>query len=821
DEVPAVQMTTFSTWEEIGRWYAGLEKDRRAPNDEIRAKAATLIQGKTAELDKVEALYDYVARNFRYVSLSFGTGRYQPHAASEVLHNQYGDCKDKHTLLASLLDAAGMHASSVLINSSRKLDPDVPSPSQFDHVITLLPLGNEEVWMDTTTEVAPFRLLAYTLRKKQALVVPESGTPHLEETPADPPMPDTESQEVDGKINEAGKLEAKVKLGGTGDTDLGMRTVFRRVPNAQWKRVAEMFSAAGGIAGDVDDLDTGDPADTHKPFELSYKITDSNFLDWTKKKLDVALPLSRSDLPDADLDDSADAEPIELGPPGTHVYKIRLEVPAKYTMRVPVSFTVKRDYGEYQATYHQEGQIFTAERRLVMRQRELPQDRGRDYLAFRNAVASDIGQQLSLESNVVNDIPADLKPDDLNSSGYQAMINGNYALAVDLLERATKADPKNKYAWNNLGLAYSSLGKMDEAIAAYKKQVEINPYDEYAYTNLGFALQQQHKYEDAASAYQKQLEINPLDKRAHVSLGVLYVEWKKYAEAVPELEKAVSLTPDNAELEVQLGTAYLNLGQEEKAQASFEKAIEISATPLVWNNIAYQLSLKGARLDLAQQYAESAVASTAAASRNLTLEQPSMRDAAVTNSLAAYWDTLGWILFGKGDVDKAQKYVEAAWMLSGHGEVGEHLGEIYERQGKKERAIRTYALSINSSRPSTDSRARLAGLVGEKQVDATLQKNRDMLRDSRTVFLGRVAKATGDADFLVLLGPDGAEAVKFIGGEPKLKDMNAAMRVAKYEAHFPDSTPAKLLRRGTLSCSTSTGYCEFVMQFPDDVHSVE
>jgi tetratricopeptide (TPR) repeat protein len=392
---------------------------------------------------------------------------------------------------------------------------------------------------------------------------------------------------------------------------------------------------------------------------------------------------------------------------------------------------------------------------------------------------------------------------------------------VDLLERATKADPKNKYAWNNLGLAYSSLGKMDEAIAAYKKQVEINPYDEYAYTNLGFALQQQHKYEDAASAYQKQLEINPLDKRAHVSLGVLYVEWKKYAEAVPELEKAVSLTPDNAELEVQLGTAYLNLGQEEKAQASFEKAIEISATPLVWNNIAYQLSLKGARLDLAQQYAESAVASTAAASRNLTLEQPSMRDAAVTNSLAAYWDTLGWILFGKGDVDKAQKYVEAAWMLSGHGEVGEHLGEIYERQGKKERAIRTYALSINSSRPSTDSRARLAGLVGEKQVDATLQKNRDMLRDSRTVFLGRVAKATGDADFLVLLGPDGAEAVKFIGGEPKLKEMNAAMRVAKYEVHFPDSTPAKLLRRGTLSCSTSTGYCEFVMQFPDDVHSVE
>ena len=132
-----------------------------------------------------------MAKNFRYVSLSLGVGRYQPHAASDVLHDQYGDCKDKHTLLASLLEAEGLHASSVLINSSRKLDPDVPSPSQFDHVITMLPMGKgndkEEVWMDTTSEVAPFRLLAYTLRKKQALVIP----------PAEPPSPCSASSRRD------------------------------------------------------------------------------------------------------------------------------------------------------------------------------------------------------------------------------------------------------------------------------------------------------------------------------------------------------------------------------------------------------------------------------------------------------------------------------------------------------------------------------------------------------------------------------------------------------------------------------------------------
>src|SRR5262249_40365196 len=205
-EPPAVQMTTFSSWEEMGRWYAGLEKDRRQPTQEIRTRAAELTKGKTNDVEKVEALYGYVAPHFRDISLSFGVGRFQPHAAADVLHNAYGDCKDKHTLLASLLAASGYQASSVLINSGRKLDPDIPSPSQFDHVFTMVPLRKDEIWLDSTTEVAPFRLLSAQLRKKQALIIPQDGTPHLEETPADPPMVNHQVSGIDGKVSELGKL---------------------------------------------------------------------------------------------------------------------------------------------------------------------------------------------------------------------------------------------------------------------------------------------------------------------------------------------------------------------------------------------------------------------------------------------------------------------------------------------------------------------------------------------------------------------------------------------------------------------------------------
>ncbi len=834
DERPDIQLTSFVSWEQVGRWYASLEKDRRAPSSEVRAKAEELTKGLANDLDRVEALYDFVAKNFRYVSLSLGVGRYQPHASGDVLHNQYGDCKDKHTLLASLLEAEGMHASSVLINSSRKLDPDVPSPAQFDHVITLLPMGKEEVWMDTTSEVAPFRLLAYTLRNKQALVIPASGTPHLEETPADTPMPDSEISEVDGKINEIGKLEAHVHYTFRGDEELMLRSIFRHVPEAQWQHAVENVNA--GIGGDVTNVKISDPAATREAFTISYDVARPNFLDWSKKKSDLPLPLCQFNLPDLGNDDTdadSDSESLKLGPKAEYVYKIRLELPAKYTARAPLPFSLKRDYAEYQATYKLDGTTFSAGRTLTMQQGELPVARVSDYQAFRRAVGSDLGQFLSLENTVAGapTPPADMKANDLVESGRAAIANGNLTLAVQLLKRATEVEPKNKYAWNTLAAAYLEMRQDDDAIAALKKQIEINPYDEYAYNAMGRAYWQQRKYDDAVVAFNKQIEINPLDKFAHAGLGAMYSEWHKYAEAAPELEKATSLIPDNAELQVSLGDAYLNLGQDEKALATFDHAVELSATPLVWNNIAYQLSLKKTHLDRAQQYAESAVSATTAALRNLSLDRLTPQELPLVSSLIAYWDTLGWVYFSEGNLDKAEKYVSASWGLGQHGEVGDHLGQIYEKEGKKDRALRAYETSLTGLRPIPETQDRINALLkNDSKLSGGAKNNggvkeKESLQSLRTIDLGK-AKETATADFFVLLSggagtPAKAEAVKFVSGDEKLKVFTEALRTAEYRVTFPDDTPLKILRRGTLSCSTTTGACTFVLMLPDDVRTVD
>jgi tetratricopeptide (TPR) repeat protein len=837
DDRPDIQLTTFESWEQVGRWYASLEKDRRAPTAEVRAKAQELTQGLNGDLEKTEALYDFVSKNFRYVSLSLGVGRYQPHAASEVLHDQYGDCKDKHTLLASLLGAEGLHASSVLINSSRKLDPDVPSPSQFDHVITMLPMGagkdKEEVWMDTTSEVAPFRLLAYSLRNKQALVIPpavppSAVPPHLEQTPADTPMPDTEVSKIDGKINEIGKLEAHVHYEFRGDEELLLRSVFRRVPQANWQRVVENVNA--GLGGDITNLKISDPAATREPFTMSYDVSKVNFLDWSKKKTDIVLPLVQFNLPEVggDDDNDADSEPLKLGPKAEYSYQITLQLPAKYTAHVPLAFSLKRDYAEYDATYKAEGGVFSAGRKLILRQDELPVARSADYESFRHAVSADLAQHLSVESSVagVPVPPADMKADDLVDSARAAFDNGNLPVAIALLKRATEVDPKNKFAWNNLGLIYLAMHQDDQAIANFQKQLDVNPYDEYAYNNLGRVYWSERKYDDAVKAFNKQLENNPLDKFAHANLGGMYGEWHKYDLAVAELEKAASLTPEDPQLQVNLGNAYLNLGQDTKALAAFDQAVELAATPMVWNNIAYQLSLKDSHLDRAQQYAESAVSATAAALRNVSLDRLSRNDLTLVPSLVAYWDTLGWVHFAEGDFSKAEKYVGAAWDLGHHAEVGDHLGQIYEKRGEKDRALRTYALSMNGVRPAPETHGRLASLVGgDAKADAAVARYKDELQHLGTIDLGK-ATQTGNADFFILVSGGGGsaakvDAVKFVSGDEKLKSYSEALRTADYQLTFPDDTPVKVFRRGTLSCSMTTRSCTFGLMLPDDVRTVD
>ena len=819
-EWPEVRVTTFADWPEVGRWFSSLQKTARQVSPEVKAKAAELTKGRTTDLEKLEALYDYVSKNFRYVSLSLGIGRYQPRPAADVLRDAYGDCKDKHTLLAALIDAAGMQASAALINSAVKIDPEFPSPGQFDHVITRAVAGGQVVWLDATPEVAPFRLLSSNLRGKQALVTDVEPAPRLEETPADPPMPGQLETTIDGTLDAAGSLSANVTLAFRGDMELPVRTAFRMLPAARWQDAVEQIVKSSGVAGKVSAVEVSDPQATREPFALRFHLDQSGYADFAKKNLDLNFPFAGtqpgSELPDTD--------PLTLGGPSRIVYNLTLQLPEGAKARLPLPVSVSRDYGEFRSEYASAGRTVTVRRTQTLTPRELPETRRADLVSFMRVANDDSAQTFGIDATAMTAAapaaPA-TEARKLNQAGYEAIQAGDYSRAIDLLKRATELEPKDKTAWNNLGRAYMGVRRIDEAIAAYRRQIEVNPFDEYAYNNLGFAYAQRNQTSDAETAYLKQIEVNPLDKYAYRNLGALYITTHAYDKAAAALEKAVTITPRDASLQVRLGKAYINLEEADKAREAFARAVELSPNASTWNDVSYELALAGIDLDRAQQYAESAVAAITAASRNIDPARADAAAFAVVNMQAAYWDTLGWVHFAKKDFPDALRYVAAAWKLAQRAEIGDHLGQIYEKMGQRDKAVAAYAAAASSMQATPEIRQHLARAAGAANADGAIAAHRGDLSTERTFALKEKGPAGKKADFLLLFSAPGTlESVTFAEGDEAMRPLAAAIRQFPAAGMFPDGSPARILRRAMSACNAQ-GACAVTLILPEDARPVK
>jgi len=804
DEIPSVQLTTFETWQQLGDWYAGLEKDRRQPNDAIKAKAAELVQGKTTDMDKVKALYDYVSRDFRYVSLSFGLGRYQPHAASEVLANGYGDCKDKNTLLAALLAAQGFESTSVLIGAQHKLDPEVPSPSQFDHVITRVPVDGQEIWLDSTNGVGPFRMLAFPLRDKEALAIPPGGAPELVRTPADLPFESYDRSRIDGSLNDTGKLTVHFNASARGDTELGMRFGLRQIPNSKWKSVFEMMLAGSPMkGGEITNLQVGDPSNTDKPIDVDFDVAVSNYFDWSAP--DPKLPLPGVGIalpPNRDDEDSKNPKPIKLGAINEASSVVNLAIPPKYRVRLPIGVDVKRDYAEYHSTYGFEGGQLAVTRKFRVLLTEIPATRRDDYAAFRRTVEADQAQNVTLDNKTPGTagLGVNQSPDDLFDSAMQAANDNNMKLAIDLFERVASTDPKHKDLWVKLGTAYLADGQYQKAEGALQKQIDANAYDEGAHILMGAVYESLQRYNDAIAQYQKAIEISPLAASAHIGLGSLYAKLKRWNDAIPELEKAASLQDKNPLLQAALGQAYIATGQTEKGMASFERAIALAPTAVVWNNIAYSLAEQNVQLDRANQYSDAAINALETQLRDVNLDTLRQQDLYTANLLYAVWDTKGWVEYKRGNLDTAERYITAAWEARGGGDVAEHLGEIAEKRGNRDEAIRYYTFSLTSESPSVDARSHLTALGVSGDLDGRVEKARTELSAMRTRKFNASGKGSGD--FFVLASPGKNDQVKFVNGDADIKGLAGVVKSTDLGITFPEPTSVRVLRRGTVKCGT-------------------
>ncbi len=178
---PGIPSPTEGNWQSIGEWYQNLSHDRLVATPEIESKAKELVGNKTDFYDKTEAIAEFVQKQVRYFVVEMGIGGYQPHYAGDIFRNRYGDCKDKATLLTTMLSTVGVHGALVMVDTRRGvIDPDAPSivgnhmiaaieiPKGYDspklHSVVTAKTGRRYLIFDPTWEKTAFGQLEHNLQ---------------------------------------------------------------------------------------------------------------------------------------------------------------------------------------------------------------------------------------------------------------------------------------------------------------------------------------------------------------------------------------------------------------------------------------------------------------------------------------------------------------------------------------------------------------------------------------------------------------------------------------------------------------------------------
>ena len=218
--------------------------------------------------------------------------------------------------------------------------------------------------------------------------------------------------------------------------------------------------------------------------------------------------------------------------------------------------------------------------------------------------------------------------------------DGLYDRLVGICERAMAAQPEDYALMGDLGEAYLKTGRIEKAVAVFRKMTDMEPEDGMAYCRLGNALAALESFAEADAAYERAAAIEPtaagsyysrlsevyrqaghydraiaaLDRcirenssepAYHLLFGDIMIEKGDIAAALSAYEMAVKLRPDfTGAYYNRLGNTLSRFSQYEKAVMAFRKAI--TAEP---DNPFYILYLAGAynalgREDLARQALE-------------------------------------------------------------------------------------------------------------------------------------------------------------------------------------------------------------------------
>ena len=393
-----------SEWKSLGAWTARLEAGRPDPSPEITAQTQQLLNGATDYYTRLSRITEYIQKNIRYFIVVRGIGGLQAHPAHDIFRNKYGDCKDKTTLLISMLQVAGIHAVYVPVDSHRgAVDPK--STSLYgDHMITAIEIpagvddkrlqavitaknGMRYLIFDPTDERTPVGNLRSDLQGSYGLLSAGDASQVIALPVLQPAASGTEMR---GAFTLAadGTLSGSVDSSHIGPEGADLRLFLKYTDEKERHDAFETMVARDLPGMTLNTFEFVQPPSFDKPLEFHYKVTAPQYAHAAGPMLLIRPRVVGSHT--LAFDNKPRTVPIDLDATGHWHDSFDIALPAGYVVdETPDPVDIDMDFASYHSTVTAKGNTLHYERTYDVKKVELPADRAADFRKLESNILAD------------------------------------------------------------------------------------------------------------------------------------------------------------------------------------------------------------------------------------------------------------------------------------------------------------------------------------------------------------------------------------------------------------------------------------------------
>jgi transglutaminase-like putative cysteine protease len=276
-------LSTSPDWEAKSKWFYKVNEDYGSfkYNKEIVDKVKDILSGANNDWDKIARLTHWVAEEIRYSGLSMGKGEgYTLHKGTTIFRDRCGVCKDKASMLITLLRAAGFESYAAMTMAGSRIDR-IPA-DQFNHSVTVVKINGKYHLLDPTWVPGVRELWSSREQQQQYLMgLPEGAD--LRTTDISPPENHYLRYRINSVVHKDGSLSGRVSIKTEGQSDSRLRWYFKW---ESWKFSKESIKEAiyRQIRGmKISNLKFSNPFDLGHPMSLSFDFLINDYLVSGKK----------------------------------------------------------------------------------------------------------------------------------------------------------------------------------------------------------------------------------------------------------------------------------------------------------------------------------------------------------------------------------------------------------------------------------------------------------------------------------------------------------------------------------------------------------